>query len=247
MRHLAALGVAAVLTCVACDSSPTASGAAATSPDLARSGIALAFDANAHPYGASMTQWDERWWQWEVSSPTARNPSLDPTGANCASGQSGPVWYLGVVFGTATVTRSCTVPSDRAILVNLSGVLNDYPCPDPNFQPAAGQSLQDFLTQGARDVVGIVNSLTLTVDGVSIPDLFGRLDVTPLFDFTADPSLATSIDPCITGSSQQAVAASFLAMLKPLPVGTHTIVFTARDTHGTQTSLTYDLNVAGRP
>jgi len=233
-----------LLLATACESAPPTG--QDPSPDLAQSGIGeLAFAANAHPFGHSLTDWSEAWWRWEVSIPTDRNPGLDLTGANCAEGQGGEVWFVGALFASGEVTRTCTIPAHRALLVNLSGVLNDYPCPDPGFQPAPGQSLEEFLAEGARAVEDGVNGLGLSVDGVSIPALFERRYPTGLFDFTGDPSLRTSIDACITGSSQVAVADGFFVLLKPLHPGAHTVVFTAESVNGVHTSVTYDLTVNG--
>lgn len=238
-----ALACALLLT-AACESSPPT--AVEASPDLAQAhrsgGNAFAFAPHEQPRGRSLTRWSKAWWRWQLSIPTDRNPSLDPTGADCAEGQDEEVWFLGSIFGSDTVTRSCTVPLHQPILVNLSSVLNDYPCPDPNFQPAPGQSLEDFLTEGARAVEDGVNSLTLTVDGHPISNLFGRRYTTRLFKFTGDPSLRTSIDGCITGSRQVAVSDGFFVMLKPLHRGEHTVVFTAGSAN-VQNSVTYHLTV----
>ena len=191
-----------------------------------------------------MTEWSEAWWRWEFSIPTARNPSLDSTGVHCGAGQEGRVWYLGSSFGGAvTLTRACTLPRRRAILVNLSGTLNDYPCPDTTFHPAPGQSLQAFLAQGAKQVVDGVNALTLTVDGRGVPDLFAYRYPTPLFYFTGDPRRTTSSDGCITGRRQPAVADGYFVMLRPLRAGRHTLRFTSHDAMGNSNSLTYDLTV----
>lgn len=238
-----------LLAIVACESAPPAMTATDTTVDLNRAsgpaGGDLAFAPVAHPYGRSMVEWTEAWWRWELSIPTTHNPGLDLTGADCAQGQSGSVWNLASIFTSGSLTRNCTVPAHRALLVSLSGILNDYPCPDPTFHPAPGQSLQDFLTAGARSVVDLVNGLSLTVDGQSLADPFRYRFTTPLFNFTGDPTLASSIDGCITGEAQPAVADGFLVMLKPLQSGSHTLVFTASDTRGTQTSVTYHLTVAG--
>jgi hypothetical protein len=245
-RFTLAVPLVAIL---ACEGTPPAMTAADGTVALSRAGSAaggvLAFAPGAHPYGRSMIDWTEAWWRWELSIPTAHNPGLDLTGADCAQGQSGTVWNLAPIFMNGSLTRNCAVPEHRALLVSLSGILNDYPCPDPTFQPAPGQSLQEFLTAGARSVVDLVNGLSLTVDGQSVGDPFRYRSTTPLFEFIGDPTLASSIDGCITGAPQPAVADGFLVMLKPLHPGSHTVVFTASDTHGTHTSVTYHLTVAG--
>lgn len=247
----AALALASLAILSGCDgastTAPTASNASVPSADQDVSGAganSLAFNPNAHPYGDGMTEWSEDWWRWEMSIPTSVNPSLDPTGVDCAQQQAGHVWYLASSFGgPGSLTRTCTIPHDRALLVNLSGVLNDYPCPDPSFHPAPGQSLEDFLAQGAKQVVDGVDALTLTIDGTSVPNLFAYRYRTPLFSFTGDPSLATSVDGCVTGHSQPAVADGYFVLVKPLSAGTHTLQFTSHDTMGNFNSVTYDLTV----
>ncbi|MDQ2888988.1 MAG: hypothetical protein M3R65_00345, partial [Gemmatimonadota bacterium] len=143
-----------------------------------------------------------------------------------------------------SVTRTCTI-RNRALLVNLSGVLNDYPCPDTSFHPAPGQSLQDFLTQGAAQSVDIVNALTLTVDGREVPNLFSYRDTSPLFYFKGNTTLQTTLDGCITGQRQPAVSDGYYVMLHPLGAGHHVVVFTSSDTHNNHSSVTYDLTVRG--
>ncbi len=220
-------------------------GAATAAPAVAgaETPASLAFGPNSDPYGTSMVTWSQRWWRWETSIGTARNPSLDTTGANCDVQQQGRVWFLGSIFGSGSLTRSCTVPRDKALLVNLSGILNDYPCPDPNFKPAPGESLEHFLRHGARSVVDTVNALNLRVDDQVLPNPFAYRFTSPLFHFTGVPSLRTSIDGCITGEDQRAVSDGYYVILRPLDPGRHNVVFTARDTHGTATKVTYHLSV----
>jgi hypothetical protein len=52
------------------------------------------YSARSKPYGLSYGEWSARWWQWILSIPTQMNPNLDSTGAHCAEGQSGHVWFL---------------------------------------------------------------------------------------------------------------------------------------------------------
>ena len=141
--------------------------------------------------------------------------------------------------------RSGTIPAGKAILTPLYGVLNDYPCPDPNFTPAPGQSLQDFLTEGARELLDqTLIGLEVEVDGVSLHNLFSYRATSTLFDITFDPSLKF-LDPCATGSAQRAVSDGYWIMLAPLSVGTHTIHFHETGTFF-DTEATYILTVAAR-
>ncbi len=248
-RHLR-LFVAIPLVLVAgCDAAKSTAPTPGSADQLAASASkasvsdgSLAFGPAAHPYGQNMIRWSENWWNFIVSIPSAQNPELDMTGADCTVSQHGKVWYLALV-GTGSVTRTCTIPHDRALLVNLSGILNDYPCPDTTFHPAPGQSLQDFLTQGAQQPVDLVNGLTLTVDGREVPNLFSYRYTSPLFNFTGNTTLQTTLDGCITGQRQPAVSDGYYVMLHPLDAGSHVIVFTSSDTHNNHSSVTYNLTV----
>src|SRR5262249_46690772 len=103
----------------------------------------MLFPKQARPYGQSIERWSELLWSYIYSIPVDQNPFFDTTGANCAVHQNGPVWFLPATPGSSlgtNVSRSCTIPHDRAIMMQLSSALNDFPCPDPNFHPAPGQS-----------------------------------------------------------------------------------------------------------
>ena len=178
------------------------------------------FDKDARLFGASMETWAERWWAWAMSTPLAINPNLDAT-ADCGANQHGPMFFLPhLLTGASTVPRTCAVPR-RPIAVTVASVLNDYPCPDPTFQPAPGQSLFDFLIGGAKEGQDHVASIEATLDGQPLDDLMSyRVASDDLFHFTGDVSME-SFDSCITGAPQPAVVDSFFIVLKPLPPGTH--------------------------
>src|SRR5438105_3100202 len=91
---------------------------------------------NAMSHGHSYIEWSERFWQRAVSIPAERNPGLGR--GTCAENQSGPVWFL---LGPLGSDFSCTVPAGKALFFPPFATENDYPCPDPNFQPDPGQSL----------------------------------------------------------------------------------------------------------
>ena len=71
-----------------------------------------------------------------------------------------------------------------------------------------------------------------------------RFTSTDLFEITGDLSLQTTLDPCITGSPQDAVIDGFFMMLKPLTQGAHTIVVHGTNTFGDDRTFTYHLKIA---
>src|SRR6266480_411010 len=144
------------------------------------------------------------------------------------------------------VTRSCTIPTGKALFFPIITYLNDYPCPDPNFQPPPGQTLEEFLTEGAAAVIDAVTQLEVVVDGQPLNEVFSYRAASRLFTFTADPSLV-AFDPCVTGTSQFGVTDGYWILLNPLPPGPHTIFFRGLiDSGGGNTfevQVTYNLTV----
>jgi hypothetical protein len=173
------------------------------------------FEKDARPYGRSMEHWLEQWVRWVYSVPADRNPFLDPT-IDSNQDQSGPVFFL------APGDRTNTIPRHRAIAVTQSIVSNDYPCPDPTFQPAPGQSLYDFLMSAIKPGQDAVQTVEATLDGEVLTGLRDyRTTSDGLFSVVGDLSLQSPLDSCITGTRQPMVADAYLYLIKPLEPGRH--------------------------
>ncbi len=152
---------------------------------------------------------------------------FDPTGQYFDVDQSGPVWFLQGAIDTPE--RSCTMPSDTYLVCPIILYLNDYPCPDPTWQPPAGQSMEDWLTAGAKDIIDAIIPtspfpLSLEVDGVAVNNFVSFRTTSTLFTFTGDLSMQ-AFDGCVTGSPQVGVSDGYMVILKPLPPGEHTLHF----------------------
>jgi hypothetical protein len=156
------------------------------------------------------------------------------------------VWFLPSVPGSAlgtNITRSCAIPGHHAVMLQLSSALNDYPCPDPSFQPAPGQSLYDFLIGAISPLFDGETGFTVTLDGVAIEDpLSYRFTSDDVFLFKGDLSMQ-AFDSCITGKRQPGVTDGFYLMFKPLSRGEHTIVLNGHDMVGTPVTLTEHLTI----
>jgi hypothetical protein len=208
------------------------------------------FPKQSHPYGASITTWAERIGRWIYAQPFDHNPAFDQTGADCAVDQRGPVWFVPPIFalpGTPrpiiqNAGRTCAIPADTSLLLDIGAVVDDYPCPDPAFHPAPGQSLFDFLIADVKPLLDSVNLLEVSLDGRPLGAALGyRFTSTHLFSIVGDPSLRTTLDPCITGTAQPAVIDGFFMMFKPLDPGLHTIVVHGTNTFGDDRTFTYNL------
>jgi hypothetical protein len=190
-------------------------------------------------FGHDTTEWTEGYWRWILSIPASQNPELVDD-ADCAIDQTTPVFYLPGEQHDV-YTRTCKVRFGKPVLWPIWSTLNDYPCPDPNFHPAPGQSLVDFLTEGAVANDDAVSNIMPTVDGKPI-DFTKHRFTTGLFNFTGDPSLTAALDPCITGTPQPAVSDGWWLLLLLGP-GDHTLQSTAISPGGHSTSQTFIVKV----
>jgi len=196
---------------------------------------------NAQVAGKTTLGWIPEFWRYLYSVPASQNPELVDA-ADCAVGQSGPVFFIPGEQHDV-YTRACTIPAHTPVLWAIWAAFNDYPCPDPSFQPAPGQTLEDFLAQGARAFDDAVTHLAATIDGRSIEVSRYRY-TTGLVSFTGDPSLTATFDGCVTGSQQVGVADGWYVLLR-LSAGEHTLVVTATSPGGHATSQTFSLHVLG--
>jgi hypothetical protein len=187
----------------------------------------------------SITEWSAGWWRYILSLPAAQNPEFLAS-QDCAFGQAGPVFF---VPGEQqdVYQRTCDIPFGVPVLLPVWSVLNDYPCPDPTFQPAPGQPLEDFLAQGARGFDDAVTHLETSIDGSPI-DLARHRHTTDLIGFVGDASLTATLDGCITGTGQVGVVDGWWLLTLFAP-GHHDVVTTAVSPGGHATSQTFHLRV----
>jgi hypothetical protein len=205
----------------------------------------ILFERDSRPFGVSMESWTERWWNWVYSVPFATNPNFR-TNQDCNQNQHGPIFF----FPTPLVAGppppvSCTVPAHQPIGIMMPTVLNDFPCPDPTFAPAPGQTLFDFLLSVTKPIEDEIVQLDATLDGVPLKDLLTyRFTSDDLFSLTGDLSLQV-VDNCVTGKPQPAVADSIFVVIKHLGPGQHTLVKRSVTNKGLVTTHTDTLTVLG--
>ena len=135
---------------------------------------------------------------------------MDSTGADCAVGQSGPVWYLHESLH-ATVTLTCTVPAGKALFITPA----DWEC-----SAAEGNgSTEAALRSCAKGYMDKVTKATVTVDGVPLTNLLTRYRFeTPLFTFRYPAHNVLDVPGPGTSKS---VADAVFVILSPLAAGRH--------------------------
>jgi hypothetical protein len=220
-----ALLLAAPWVAVAGDGSPT-------NPDGIKPPL-----AETRPYGKTYGEWSAKWWQWTMAFPSTADPASNTAPPDSA--QSGKVWFLATahgsvtVGGSATVTRSLTVPNGKALFFPVLSVIDDNTgCPSYNNPLLTA----DQLAAQAADIFTAVSETTCTIDGVPVQGLADpqhspyRVQ-SPAFTYTVashNNLLAAIFDgPCIPDgiTVTPAVSDGVFLMLSPLSVGQHTIHF----------------------
>jgi len=227
----------AVLLLAACSTDqpgPTAP-TVSSGPSALGSSVGGIAPTQSRPHGRSYSEWAAAWWQWVLTTPVSSNPVLDPTGEHCAENQSDHVWFLAGAFNGEPVTRECTIPTGRALLLPL---INNAYFAFPDDPPDT--RTEEF----ARAQVACVEEAAFSlveIDGVSVRNP-GRyfeesvvfevvLQEDNLFGFPAGFTLSPSVD------------AGYYLFLTPLPPGEHTIHWQATSACGLSQDITYNLTV----
>ena len=238
MRVLTA-GASILLTACADAATPLAP-TELDAPSLLASGIHGIAPPASSPGGRPYREWSAAWWQWALETPASLTPVLDPTGARCAEGQHGHVWFLAGSFGGDPIVRNCTVPRDKALffpLINLAyfAFLNDPP--------------ETRTRKFIRSQVACIADATfprVKIDGVPVPHPEQYLVRSTVFTILlpADNVFgATEADiPELTLSP--VVDEGFYLFLSPRTPGKHTIRWqSASAACGSSQDITYHLTV----
>ena len=198
---------------------------------------------DGHTYG----EWSAAWWQWAYSMPIDQHPLFDTAG--CNTSQSGNVWFLGATFQTETTpngqvtaitTRKCKVPSNTYLFV-----------PILNSEAATLEgngSTEADLRAAAKAFQDTAQNMSISIDGVSVPNIGDYRVQSPLFTYGPLPAnnvLASFGYDAPAGATSLSVGDGVYAMVEPLHYGHHTIHF-----HGEAPAfqflldITYNITVA---
>ena len=176
------------------------------------------YPRNCEPFGKSWEKWAEEWCKWLLSIPKDRNPANDETGINSSQEQKDEnVWFLAGTFGNnIPVRRKCTIPASKAIL---------FPIADKEDSFAEDQELNNVeeLSIRARTCMDRLIYLHLIIDGKRVLNLEKYRVQSKVFNFKFPKNNVYSVTPGQTKS----VCDGYWAFLRPLPIGSHEILFSA--------------------
>jgi hypothetical protein len=185
-------------------------------PALAKNPNPGVVPPNAKAYGKTLAEWNAEWWKWFLKIDTAVHPAL---GGDCAEGQSGKVFHIAADF-LGGVGVPCTIPAGKAVFVPIVNVECSTVEPAPFFG-ADEEELTDCATCWGDHIV--VDSLTMTLDGVPLEDLGAYRAVSPMFTFEypADNIFGIAGGP----STGESVGDGYWILLPPLSAGVHTLSY----------------------
>ena len=92
---------------------------------------------HARAHGRSYAEWGAQWWRWAYSFPVDQFPPLQSGELDCALGQSGSVWFLAGTVGQGPVTRSCTIPTGKALFFPIDYLSQRLPLSGPQLPTAS--------------------------------------------------------------------------------------------------------------
>ncbi len=186
-------------------------------------------------YGLTYGEWSAKWYQWIYAIPAPNNPWFDTTGQHAKVGQNEPVFFLtGVLCALssptavcgqegATVTREVTIRRGTPLFfpvanMQIDNLGNTGPLMTPDeMQPIAGTAMDS--------VVG----MSATIDGVAVQNLSSYRVIAPVFSYRIPGNNIYQAQGYDFGPQKvdPAVSDGVFLLLAPLPVGLHTIHFTA--------------------
>jgi hypothetical protein len=204
-----------------------------------------------HPYGKTYPEWSAAWWQWSSAIRIADSPLFDETGANVASGQSGPVWFLAGNSGGTSV-RTVTVPRGKALFFPIltQGYLG-FPCDDRNLP---GCEIDQAL-EATKDISTLLSFIDPSMDGATLACEIDGVSVQNLSAYRVRSSESYTVNvpedniyvPAFGlpgGAYHPCVDVGYYLMLVPLSIGQHSIHFAGASVFGFSSEVTYHLTVS---
>ena len=205
---------------------------------------------NSTPFGLTYGQWSTALWQWTFSQPVSQNPLFMNGDVDLSLGQpAGPVWFLGGIISLSpfggSANRTGTIPAGKALFFPLI----DEEWDNSGVPPTTFTIPQ--LRALAKATIDSADDIACEIDGVPLLKLSNPLTtayrvVSPVFGYTlpATDNVLQFFGIDISGTVGPAVADGIYVMLAPLPVGQHTIHFTAGfSTSAFMQDITYNLTV----
>jgi hypothetical protein len=190
---------------------------------------------NSAPHGLTYAEWSARWFKWAYEPPPAKNPLLDTTGAKCANGQSGQVWFLAGTPNEGTVIRKCTIPAGQMLFFPVG---NGF-CVGDGFDFAGERVCATKYAQTLSNLGVEIDRTPIKALDTPLLDNYYRA-LSPEWDLILGPE---NIFGAPAGTYTPGAGDGVYLMLAPLPTGEHTLHIHADTSGGKQIDATYYLSI----
>jgi len=180
------------------------------------------YPLDSYPFGSSYSEWIVKYYVWISSIPENRgHPIFDKTGEKCYHGQTNPdVFFLPGASKGDSITRKCTMPKDKALLVNLLFSL----CDEKVDNMALPADQEECVEDGLRDTRIAFTVDDTRFDGNLLPDI-NNFKIGPVvFDVSyAENNYLLTRGDYTPGKQYRSVIGAYAIILNPLLIGKHEI------------------------
>jgi hypothetical protein len=181
------------------------------------------FSIKEKPYGSSLGEWTDKWWNWYVSFPDSASPSsaIGDQIDYCKTGQIDKnVWFLTGAQG-GNHERVCNIPAGKAIFI-----AHGIECSEFENEEFAVNKLYD---ECAFDEIkkGYIKTLNVELDGVPLKNISNYGIGSKSFDlyFPVD-----DVFNAPKNGTAKAAHFTYSFLFKPLSQGEHKLhIYTASD------------------
>jgi hypothetical protein len=191
------------------------------------------FSPDASLFGKELDDWSAEWQKWFISIPVSHNPSFD--NGPCSAAQSGPVWFISGSGNFTPVTRQCTVPAGKVILLTLINAECSSVEAPPFF--GANEKAREECAEAIIDGVS-TQTLKLTIDGLPVRNLSRYRVQSPEYKFTM-PASDNVLG--VTGATSGRSVSDGYFLLVQLAPGAHLVHFEAAFVSGPGAGLKQDV------
>ena len=218
IRKLCAIAAAAALLVAA----PLTASAAPAAPSTS---VSTHYSAHYKPsHKDNYSKLAAKWWQWAVAKPVPKNPTADPNGSLCATGQRGKAWFLAGSFSGGDIKRSCTLPAGKDLFFPL---INQAYLRAPGEEVTLREQRQALAD---LDVKNQATNLRVWFDGKDITKKVVKFEKSVVFGATlpADNVLGGAAAGSPAGRYFPSVDNGYYALIKDVRPGKHTLHFTGK-------------------
>jgi hypothetical protein len=220
---------------------------ATSTSSLARHENSRIVPPERHYKGLTYGEWQMKFNQWFYGVPAADNASLIGNEDKLAVGQPKHVWFLANVVPVAD--RHIIIPKGKALWVTIFGVeWDNYLCVEPDMSLTVNE-----LRALVKGIVDSMTDIEVTIDGVLVHNVMAYRSITPEFALTLPDANILQLLGCgdaLPGTYKPAVADARALLVKPLPVGEHTINISAvvvvdpsKPSHNVDVDITWRITV----